>query len=346
MALGTMTQISDLVVPEIFTPYSQQETEQKSRLIQSGAVVRDGALDAMLAGGGLTFNSPSFNDLDDTEERVSGEGAHMSYVTPGADDPDPDKITTLTEIQVRLNRNHSWSSTDLAAALAGVDPMRAILGRTSTYWSRRLQSLFIATATGVFAHNDDGAGDFTNDISAGGVFTDGVTNFSAEAYLDAKVTMGDSQDDLGLVFVHSIVYNRMQKNNLIEFIPDAEGRVRIPTFLGSIVIVDDGMPFSGGVHETWLFGAGAFRLGVGTPKVATEVIRHPGAGNGGGQETLYNRVEWCLHPVGHAYVGTPASEGGPTNAATANNLAHKDSWDQVFTERKQIKIARLITTES
>ena len=31
------TRISDVVVPEIFSPYVQQVTEEKSRLIRSGA---------------------------------------------------------------------------------------------------------------------------------------------------------------------------------------------------------------------------------------------------------------------------------------------------------------------
>ena len=60
---------------------------------------------------------------------------------------------------------------------------------------------------------------------------------------------------------------------------------------------------------------------------------------------MYDRVQWCLHPVGHAYVGTSPS-GGPTNAATTNNLAAATSWQRAFTERKQIKVARLITRES
>ena len=50
MASG-VTRIEDVVVPEIFTPYVQQLTEQKSRIIQSGAVTRDGTLDNALAGG-------------------------------------------------------------------------------------------------------------------------------------------------------------------------------------------------------------------------------------------------------------------------------------------------------
>ena len=81
------------------------------------------------------------------------------------------------------------------------------------------------------------------------------------------------------------------------------------------------------------------------PRSRPEVERKAGAGNGGGADVLYNRVEWLMHPVGHAYIGT-APKGGPSNAATSNNLAAAGSWSRVFPERKQIKIARLITRES
>lgn len=348
MATGPTTLISDVIVPEIFTPYIQQETETKSRLIQSGAVVRDPFIDNLLAGGGLIFEVPSFKDLDDDDANVSTDAASDQY-TGGSGDSAPKKTGTAQETAVRLSRNQSWGSSALTSTLAGADPMESIAARVSMYWTRQLQKALIATMTGVFADNaaapagsEHVQGDLTNDIS--GTYSAGVTDFSAAAFLDAAVTMGDSQEDLGMVMVHSIVYNRMQKNNLIDFIPDAEGRVIIPTFLGRIVIVDDNMPASGGTYETWLFGAGAVRLGVGTPDVPTEVDRKPDAGNGGGQEILYNRHEWSIHPTGHAFVGT-AANGGPSNAATSNNLANAASWIRVFTERKQIKIARLITTE-
>src|SRR5690554_1918860 len=123
------TRLVDVVVPEIFSPYVQQLTEEKSRLIQSGAIIRDSVLDANLSGGGLTFNEPSFKDLDNDEDNVS------------TDDPDvnstPNKIGTGTEIQVRLSRNNSWSSMDLAGDLAGADPMGAIANRVGDYWTRR-----------------------------------------------------------------------------------------------------------------------------------------------------------------------------------------------------------------
>lgn len=337
-----VTAIADIIVPEVFGPYVRQLTEEKSRLIQSGAVVRDAALDEFLAGGGLSLNAPSFKDLDNDADNTSDD-VPTNVSTPN-------KIGAVDEIAVRMSRNNSWSTMDLTSALAGVDPAEAIASRVSSYWVRRLQAAYIASLKGVFADNaaaptsgEHVQNDMTFDVSAGG-FVDGVTNFSAEAFIDATLTMGDSMNSLGLIFVHSIVYGRMQKNNLIDFVPDATQTIQIPTFLGREVIVDDGVPAVGGVFQSWLFGSGATRLGMGSPKVPVETLRIPGAGNGGGQEILWNRTELCIHPVGHKYAAA-VSKGGPTNAATAGNLAHADSWQRVFPERKQIKIARLITRE-
>lgn len=347
-----VTKIADVVVPEIYTPYKQNVTEEKSELIQSGVMARDPSIDTLLNGGGLTFNTPSWKDLDNDEENTSTDDETSSA--------SPKKIGTLTEVSVRLSRNQAWSAMDLATDLAGSRPMTAIANRVGYYWTRRLQAMFIASMQGIFADNaaapvgtEHVQNDLTNDISGAG-YVAGVTDFSAEAFIDTAVTMGDSAQALGMCFMHSIVLARAQKNNLIDFIPDARGEVKIPFFLGRRVIVDDGLPnpagvgaaqTAAGIYHTWLFGAGAVRYGVGTPETPFETDRLPLAGDGGGQEYMVDRVMWCLHPAGHAYTGT-APNGGPTNAATANNLAAAGSWQRVFPERKQIKIARLITRES
>lgn len=354
MAAGPSTLIADIVVPELFTPYTQQITEEKARFVQSGCLQRSALLDNLLMGGGLTFSVPSFRDLDNDTDNVSTDTAADIFTltaaggdteVPSLADLIPLKTGTSTEVAVRLSRNNGWNSADLAAALAGADPMESIAQRVGYYWARRLQAATIATMTGVFADNTaNDSGDYTNDISGGG-YVAGVTDFSAEAFIDAKVTMGDSAEDLACVVVHSIVYSRMQKNNLIDYIPDSMGVVQIPTFQGLEVIVDDGMPAAAGVYESWIFGMGALQLGVSSPKVPTEMDRQPGSGNGGGSETLFNRVEWAIHPTGHAYTGT-APSGGPGNGAGANALGAAGSWDRVYPERKQVPVARLITRES
>lgn len=340
------TQISDVVVPEIFAPYVQQLTEEKSRIVQSGVAARDSGMDGLLAGGGITFNTPSWQDLDSSD----GTGAdNVSIDDPGVTST-AKKTTTSQEISVRLSRNGHWSTMDLTQALAGSDPMASIASRVASWWVRRAQRVFVSTMNGIFADNaaaPTGAdthliNDMTVDIK-GGAYTPGVTDFSAEAFIDAATTMGDSAEDIVAVFVHSVVYSRMQKNNLIDFIPDSDGRINIPTFLGREVLVDDGMPVSSGVYESWLFGAGTMRWGVSSPRVAAEVERAPSAGNGGGQEELHSRTEWMFHPNGHAFIAdVSATPGGPNNTV----LAAAASWRRVFPERKQIKIARLITREA
>lgn len=348
---GPITDVGDVIVPEVFSSYVQQLTQEKSRLVQSGALSSDSQLSGLLAGGGATFNVPSFKDLDNDEDNVSSDEADDSF-TGDSNNSTPKKIGTAKEIAVRLSRNQSWSSADLAGDLAGADPMDAIANRVATYWARRLQAAFVATMKGVFAMNAaapaNGSTHIQNDMIlniSGASYSAGVTDFSAPAFIDTAVTMGDSMEDLRLLCVHSIVYARMQKNNLIEFIPDARGEVMIPTFLGRTVVVDDGMPNTAGVFESWLFGENSVGLGTGSPKVPTETERKPGSGNGGGSSILYNRTEWCIHPRGHAFIGAATSEGGPSNAATTGNLAAAASWRRVFGERKQIKIAKLITRE-
>lgn len=345
MAAG-VGQVADIIVPEIFTPYTQQITEEKARLVQAGVVTLDPFLSGLLAGGGLTFNVPSLQDVDNEADNVSTDDPNT--------DSTPCKIGSSQETAVRLSRNKSWSNMDLAQALAGADPLAAIAGRVGFYWARRLQAVFLATLAGIFADNDAAPGgsehvqfDLTNDIS-GGAYIAGTTDFSAEAFIDTLTLIGDSETDLVAIMVHSVVFARMKKNNLIDFVPDATNPSAqgVPFFLGREVIVDDSMPNpSAGIYHSYLLGAGSLRWGRGTPRVPTEVDRAPAAGTGGGQEILYNRLEWIMHPAGHAYIGT-APDGGPSNAATANNLAAAGSWQRVFPERKQIKIARLVTRES
>lgn len=338
-----IVKIADVVVPAIFSSYTQILTMELSALVQSGALVHDSVLSADLSGAGLTFNEPSFRDLGNVAENTSTDNEASAST--------PQKIATQTEIQVRKSRNQSWSSMDLVEALIAVDPMNVMAQRVGNYWALRLQAMFVAVMKGVFADNDAAPSgtdthtqyDMKLDIS-GGAYAAGVTDFSAEAFVDACVTMGDAMGNLTLMTVHSIVYARMIKNNLIDFIPDSFGDMTVPTFMGKRVVVDDGMPFTSGVFETWLFGTGAVRLGMGLPKVPTEVWRNPSAGDGGGQEVLFSRKEFCVAPKGYAYIGTSPS-GGPTNAATSNNLAAAGSWSRVWLERKQIKIARLVTRE-
>jgi hypothetical protein len=187
----------------------------------------------------------------------------------------------------------------------------------------------------------------TLDISniAGGAYQAGFTDFGAAAHIRALQLLGDSKADMkrrGVIMMHSIVTATIEQKDLIETVRDSEGNGLYQTFRGMRIIENDEMTSpSAGVYDTYYFAPGAFLLGVGSPKVPVEFERKPGAGNGGGQEVMYHRWEWALHPIGHAWQ-LASTGGGPTYAQIATGT----SWKRVYPERKQIRIIRLRSRES
>lgn len=342
------TGLSEIIVPEVFSPYVLKLTEEKAKFVASGILARSAELDLFLAGGGNTLNKPTWKDLDNTAEKVANASA--AGVLAGGAGLAPIAIDSYNEIAVRLVRTQQWGAMKLAADLAGSDPMNAIASRVSAYEARQLQLAVLDTLEGIFADNDlapdGGSGDthtqFDLTFDASGVgFVAGVTNFTAENLFDAAQTAGDSQEDFKILAVHSAVYSRMRKNNLIDFIQDSVTGASLSTFQGMQVVYDDGMPRSGNVYHSYLFAPGALELGWGFPEKATEVAWSPDGGNGYGEEILYRRRAYCVHPMGHAYIGA-ATGGGPANTV----LDDAASWSRQCPERKQVKIARLITREA
>lgn len=336
-------QITDVVVPREFAEYFQLLTTTKSAFVQSGVVDTNPYFSNILAGGGKTFDLPFWKDLADTEANVSGD-AKADYQSP-ANSPETDavplEITTGQEVCIRHNRNQSWSAADLASALAGSDPMTAIANRVSDYWVRQDQTYLIKSLVGVFADNAaNDSGDMIKDISTSGSVTD-ANRFSAEALIDAIQTMGDNGDVLAAIAVHSVVFRRMQKLDLIDFVKDSTNTLDIPFYQGKRVIVDDSMPTSsnGGNTTYWsyLFGRGVVAMGSGSARVPVEVQRSALAGNGGGQETLTTRRTFILHPRGFSWLSGSMAGQSPTNA----ELALAANWNRVYAERKQIPLAAL-----
>ena len=148
--------------------------------------------------------------------------------------------------------------------------------------------------------------------------TDNV--ISVDATLDAKQLMGDAYDKLGVVFMHSATYTRLQKNQQITTEYDSDLKVKIDYYLGYQVIVDDGMPVTGGVYDTYFVGKGAFAREDGMPEglVGYETDRDSLAS----QNILINRRALVLHPLGVSWNSQAALSkkyANNTELATAAN---------------------------
>jgi hypothetical protein len=331
------TRLSDVIVPEVFNRYMVADTKEKSAIFQSGIMRMDGNVSGFLSGGGLTVNIPFWKDLDNTEANISTDNPATAS--------SPRKVDASKSVAIRQQRNQSWATMDLTGELAGADPMARIRERVSSYWTRQFQRTLVSTLTGVFADNAaNDSGDMIRDIGSDSASAVTAAELiSAEAIIDAKQTMGDAADSLDVIIMHSIAYSRLQKMNLIDFIPDSRGEIQFPTYLGYRVVVDDNVRAVAGSNRTkywtYLVGAGAIAWGESPVSVPVEVDRKPELGNGSGQEILYTRRQYVMHPYGFRWLDASRASNFATNA----EMAAAANWDRVFPERKQIALAALVT---
>ncbi len=332
------TRLADVIVPEVFHRYIVEKTAEISALFQSRLITSDPMLTKNLAGGGRTFNVPFWQDLGNTDSNISDDDPASSAV--------PLKVGASKDVAIRHNKNQSWSAMDLTAQLAGEDPMKLIGDRVAAYWSRDMQRTAIAGLNGVLADNvANDSSDMLHTVSADAVTLLATHSISPTAILDTCQTMGDSLQDLAAIAMHSKVYTNLRKQNLIDFIPAARGEVNFPQYMGLTVIIDDNLPTTAGVNQTRyttvLFAPGSFAWGEGSPEIPVETDRNPLAGDGGGEEFIVSRREFCIHPRGIKWTDVSCAGQSPTNA----EVALATNWDRVY-ERKNIKMAFLYTDEA
>jgi hypothetical protein len=310
-----VTQISDVVVPSVFAPYVIERTATLSALWQSGVVAPVPGLNLNGAQGGFQINMPFWQDLTGSDEVLSDSGS----LTPA-------KITAARDISVLHARGKAWSTNDLAKALSGDDPMRAIGDLVAAYWARRMQDLLISTLKGAFLGTNMSG--LVHDISAE---SGDAAVIGGETTIDAMQKLGDAKGKLTAFAMHSAVEAKLAKDDMIVYEKDSTGSPVVPTYLGKRVIVDDSMPVSSGTYTSYLFGEGAIGYGEGNAPVPVETDRDSLAGN----DILINRRHFVLHPRGVKWLGASVAGDAPTNteAETAAN------WERAY-EAKNIRIVQ------
>ena len=328
------TRLSDVIVPERFQAYMTKNTMVNTRLKDSGVLRSSKEAADFLSGGGRTCNLPFWKDLDNTSANISSDDPNSEAV--------PLKVDASKDVCIRNNRNQHWRDTDLTEELAGSDPMKRIGDRVNAYWNREFQRNLIAVLKGVFADNiANDSSDMVHDITTGGSVTD-AQRISADAVIDTAQTMGDSDDALRLMIMHSVPFRKLQKLNLIDYIPDARGEIKFPQYLGYDLVISDQCPAIAGTNTeywTFLLGRGAIVFNQSSPSVPVATDRNELAGDGAGMETLSTRRQWVMHPTGIKFTDNSVTGQSPTDA----EFELATNWDRVYPERKQIPMALLKT---
>lgn len=328
------TRIADIVEPEVFAPYIMERSLNQNRFFQAGVIQDSQQIANLLAGGGKIFTLPYWKDLsgatDVPSETVETEINNISS----------DKMIARRQI-----REKAWGSNDLSAAIAGADPYAAIGDRVSGFWAKADENALLYTLRGVFAGNvKDNASDLVVDISvASGTDTTSANKISAKKSIEAVMKMGDAFEEIIAVAVHSVVYQTLIENDLIDFVADSEGKLTIPTYMGLRLVVSDNLPVITGSgiatkYHSYFFKSGAVGYGQnsGGSIIPVEVARNPGIG--GGTDVLYTRKQFALHPLGFSWAMASDTGITPTDA----NLIHEDSWNRVY-DKKNTGVVAVIS---
>jgi len=332
------TKLSDLYDPTPFDAAVDEEAIELNAFLNSGILTPYDQLSAMAAVGGFVGEMPFFKPLD-----VSAEPDYTS------DDPTsfstPDVITTGLQ-KYRLAKLHkSWSTMDFARelTLANMDPLAAITRKVGKFWATQEEKRLISASIGVMNDNvSSDAGDMVVNIYDDIATPLAANIISAEAVLDARQTAGDHQMMFTAVAMHSVTFTNLNKQNLIDFIPDARGEINFPTYLGMVVVVDDSLaPVTGTnspSYTTVLYAPGAFGYGTGRMEVPSELDRVPSSGDGGGEDILHTRRNPLIHPAGFQFTSTTVASATTATLAELELLAN---WTRVI-DRKLTGIAYLV----
>lgn len=325
------TKLSDVIVPELFNPYVVKRTMELSALFNSGIVQNNAEFDRLASEAAPIHNMPFFEDLTGDAEPVF-EDVKLTA----------EKITSSNDVSTTIRRAKMWAATDLAAALSGADPMKAIGDLVAKYWSRQMQKELVAILKGVFGtYTPEGEGatattpfkehilDITTASSAA------AKKASASTVLDAIQLLGDAQDSLTGMVMDSAAKTYLKKLDIVST-EKGSNNAEFDHYQGRGVITDDSCPIentsAGQVHTMYIFGEGAVALGNGNPVgfVPTDTDRDKQMGSG--VDYLINRKTFILHPRGVAWQNKVREK---VETPTREELANAQNWQRVF-EHKAI----------
>ena len=329
---------SDIIIPEVFTPYVIEQTTQRDAFLASGVVQPMAELNAA-EGGGDFINVPFYAaNLSGDFEVLSDS----SSLTPG-------KITADKQVGVVLHRGRAFESRDLAALAAGSDPMAAIGAKIADYIANQRQKDLLSCLAGVFGtvHTTSSSAAFFP-LTIDGESGDTPTALSPRHVAEAKALLGDQGEKLTAICMHSKVYYDLVERRAVDYvlatdsnggsatasggsIAQAFGSPTVPTFMGLRVIVSDDVNTNGSgsstEYATYFFTEGAIGSGE-QLGLQTETDRDILAKS----DAMSIDLHYVYHPIGAKWAVTDAN---PTRA----QLQTVGNWSKVY-ETKNLGIVR------
>lgn len=343
---GAVTTLADILGPRgsyvpIVESFMVVDPVESTAFFQSGVLQGgDPRIQAILNAAAVEASIPFWDPIDASVEPNYSNDVYEDIATPR-------NVTTGLQKGRIAFLNEGFGVMRLVVAISKQDPLAYVASVIDNYWARQAERRLIATALGIY---NDNIGATNAYHTQNDMVTDAGGPFSADAWIDAQAQLGDKLGVYGVAAMHRLVYTQMQKANMIEYMIDSDQKTQIPTYQGSRIVVDNGMPVFGatGSRQSLVvfFGPGAIGYASETPSDDMEFDRQPDRGNGGGVDILWTRRNYIMHPLGYSFLSTTITGNGtetrPASASWAD-LALATNWQRQIA-REHIPMAFLVVS--
>lgn len=316
--------------PEVFSGYMVEQPTWNDAIINSGILVQDSTIMDLIGEKGNVATLPFYVPIDEAESQALNND--------GETDNTPVEISGKKQTAMLIQRMKAWKAQDFTKELTGADPMTHVANSVAGFYRQTRVRDLMAIVDAVLSLKE--MKDHVKDIAettGTGTVTDANKVDETTLIFAKQQALGDSSDNMGLLFLHSYMYAKYQALGLVDYnkytVTNAlAGDVNLPSINGFIPVVSDRYTVdtskTNPVYKTYMIGAGAF-LTCDKTNYEDPYYADYDPETKAGIRKLYTKQGYVLHPNGFSIAQDKVAKESPTNA----ELGNKANWSLVYNHK-------------
>lgn len=316
--------------PEVFSGYMAEQPTWNDAIINSGILVQDSTIMDLIGEKGNVATLPFYVPIDEAESQALNND--------GETDNTPVEISGKKQTAMLIQRMKAWKAQDFTKELTGADPMTHVANSVAGFYRQTRVRDLMAIVDAVLSLKEmkDHVKDITETTGTGTV-TDANKVDETTLIFAKQQALGDSSDNMGLLFLHSYMYAKYQALGLVDYnkytVTNAlAGDVNLPSINGFIPVVSDrytvDISKTNPVYKTYMIGAGAF-LTCDKTNYEDPYYADYDPETKAGIRKLYTKQGYVLHPNGFSIDQSKVAKESPTNT----ELGNKANWSLVYNHK-------------
>lgn len=316
--------------PEVFSGYMAEQPTWNDAIINSGILVQDPTIMNLIGTEGNVATLPFYTPIDEFDSQALNNDGETNNT--------PVEITGKKQTAMLIQRMKAWKAQDFTKELTGADPMTHVANSVAGFYRQtRVRDLMaivdaVLSLSGMSNHITD-----LSESTGTGAVTDANKVDETTLIFAKQKAIGDSSDNMGLLFMHSYMYAKYQALGLVDYnkytVTNAlAGDVNLPSINGFIPIVSDRFTVDTSktnvVYKTYMIGAGSF-LTCDKTNYDDPYYSDYDPETKAGIRKLYTKQGYVLHPNGFSIDTSKIAKESPTNT----ELGTKGNWSLVYNHK-------------